>query len=130
MLGPDRSGKPEVLAGRRGEMVLDVLLEDDCDDFRFIATGLFFVLADRGLFARFGFETVSGLGRMVSWLLTLCSVEEGSVVLGAIVPLSVLSVVGRAVRFSKDFWAVLPTGVVEGVLSSSSSSAMKLGVEM
>ena len=29
MLGRDESGKPEGLVGRRGEMVLDVLLEDD-----------------------------------------------------------------------------------------------------
>lgn len=52
-------------------------------------------------------------------------------VLGANVSLSVLSVVDRAVRLLEDFGTVLPTGVVEGVLSSSSSSSvMKLGVEM
>ena len=67
---------------------------------------------------------------MVSWLLTLCSAEEGSAVLRANVSLSVFSVVDRALRFLEGFETVLPTGVVEGVLSSSSSSAMKSGVEM
>lgn len=66
MLGPDKSGKPEVLAGRRGEMVLDAALEDDWEDFRFMATGLFLVLAERTLFVRFGFGTISGVGLMVS----------------------------------------------------------------
>ena len=53
-------------------------------------------------------------------------------VLGASVSLSVLSVVDRAVRFLEDFGTALPTGVVDGVLSSSSSSssAVKLEVEM
>ena len=54
-------------------------------------------------------------------------------VLGANVSLSMLSVADRAVRFLENVWTVLPTGVVEGVLSSSSSSSssvMKLGVEM
>ena len=126
VLGPDVSCKPEVAAEGRGETVLD-----DCEDFRFVTTGLFLALAWNTVFVRFAFGAASDGGLTVSSLLTLCSVSGDSPLLSGILSLSASLVdvpattgcfVEYGPRSSVLVLSVLPDGVVDGVLSSSPSA--------
>lgn len=74
--GPGVPGESEAGAEGRSEMVLDVLFEDDCEDFRFTVTGLFLALAWNTVFVRFPFGVASSGGLIVSSLLAPCSIVD------------------------------------------------------
>ena len=60
---------------------MGVALEEDWDDFRFMATGLFLALAWNTGFALLAFGAASACGMIVSSLLVVCSVDDDSMLL-------------------------------------------------
>ena len=77
-------------------MVLGVAFEEDWEDFRFMATGLFLALAWNTGFGFLAFGAASARGMIVSSLLALCSVDDDSKLLGENISLSDLVAEGRA----------------------------------
>ena len=80
--------------------MLGVAFEEDWDDFRFMATGRFLVLAWNTGFVLLAFGAASARGIIVSSLLVLCSVDDNSMLLDEMLSLSALVAEGRAAGVS------------------------------